>query len=75
MRSFQIEIPDAALDDLRTRLAMTRYPDQIAGSGWQYGMDLETLCDFVDYWRDGCSSGDCFAERRSGAREPAAAAR
>lgn len=53
MKPFRIDIPDAALDDLKLRLDMTRYPDQIAGSGWDYGMDLATLREFVDYWRDG----------------------
>ena len=53
MQEFRIDIPDEALDDLRLRLSLTRYPDQIEGSGWDYGMDLGVLRPLMDYWRDG----------------------
>ena len=39
------------LDDLRDRLARTRWPDQIPGSGWGYGTDLAYLQDLCEYWR------------------------
>ncbi len=50
---FRIHVPDAALDDLRARLARARWPDEIPGSGWTYGTDLATMKDLVAYWRDG----------------------
>ncbi len=50
---FRIDIPDAALADLRERLARTRFPDEIPGAGWDYGTDLGYLRELVDYWRDG----------------------
>jgi len=50
---FRIDIPDEALEDLQWRLDRTRYPDQIEGSGFRYGMDLDVLRSYVDYWRDG----------------------
>jgi len=40
---FVIGVPEAVLDDLRERLARTRYPDQIAGSRWDYGTDRAYL--------------------------------
>ncbi len=49
---FTIDVPDAVLDDLRERLSRTRYPDQIAGSGWDYGTDRAYLVELCDYWRD-----------------------
>ena len=49
---FTIDVPDALLDDLRERLARTRYPDQIPGSGWDYGTDRDYLVELCDYWRD-----------------------
>lgn len=52
MEKFEIDIPQADLDDLKLRLSMTRYPDVLAGAGWDYGMDLETLRRVVDYWKD-----------------------
>jgi len=39
------------LADLRDRLARTRWPDQIDGSGWTYGVDVAYLRRLCDYWR------------------------
>src|SRR5581483_5484237 len=50
---FRIDIPDAVLDDLRDRLARTRFPEQIPGAGWDYGTELGYLRELVGYWRDG----------------------
>jgi pimeloyl-ACP methyl ester carboxylesterase len=47
---FTIAIPDATLKDLRTRLEKTRWPDQIEGSGWAYGMDTTYLKELMSYW-------------------------
>jgi pimeloyl-ACP methyl ester carboxylesterase len=52
MKKFQIDVPQADLDDLHLRLSMTRFPDELDGSNWEYGMDLATLRRFVDYWKD-----------------------
>jgi pimeloyl-ACP methyl ester carboxylesterase len=49
---FDIHIADAVLDDLRDRLARTRLADQIAGTGWEYGIPLDYLRELVAYWRD-----------------------
>jgi microsomal epoxide hydrolase len=51
LRPFRIEVPEADLDDLRDRLARTRWPDQIPGSGWGYGTDMEYLRDLCDTWQ------------------------
>jgi pimeloyl-ACP methyl ester carboxylesterase len=51
IRPFRVEVPDAVLDDLRDRLARTRWPDQIPGSGWDYGTDLAYLQDLCGYWQ------------------------
>jgi epoxide hydrolase len=49
---FEIHVDDSVLDDLRNRLASTRLPDQIEGSGWEYGIPVDYLRELVDYWRD-----------------------
>src|SRR5262245_58936034 len=49
---FQIHVDDSVLSDLRTRLALTRFPDQIAGTGWEYGAPIDYVRDLVEYWRD-----------------------
>ncbi len=50
--AFTIHVPDAALYDLQQRLALTRWPDQIPASGWQYGTDLTYLQELVTYWQN-----------------------
>jgi epoxide hydrolase len=52
LRPFRVEVPEAVLDDLRDRLARTRWPDQIPGSGWGYGTDLAYLQDVCDTWQN-----------------------
>ncbi len=51
MTPFQIAVPQAVLDDLRTRLERTRWPDQVAGAGWDYGTNLPYLQDLLGYWQ------------------------
>lgn len=50
---FTVRVDDAVLADLRDRLARTRFPDQPAGTGWEYGIPLAYLRELVDSWRDG----------------------
>jgi len=50
---FQIRVPETVLQDLRERLARTRFPDAVAGSVWGYGAELDYLRDLAAYWRDG----------------------
>ncbi|MDA1271919.1 MAG: epoxide hydrolase [Chloroflexi bacterium] len=50
---FKIEIPDAVLDDLTERLGRTRWPDEIPGSDWDYGTNLDYIKGLVEYWRTG----------------------
>lgn len=51
--AFQIKIPQDRLDDLRHRLAQTRWPDELPGAGWEAGVPLDYLKDLADYWRTG----------------------
>ena len=51
VRPFTIAVEDSVLDDLRKRLADTRWPDEIPGSGWDYGSNLAYLKELVEYWR------------------------
>jgi pimeloyl-ACP methyl ester carboxylesterase len=49
---FEIDIPQADIDDLKARLANARLPAQIPGTGWEYGTNAEYLKDLVDYWQN-----------------------
>src|SRR4030095_3380164 len=44
-------IGDAVLDDLRDRLARTRWPDEPPGEPWSAGASLDYLKSLVEYWR------------------------
>jgi pimeloyl-ACP methyl ester carboxylesterase len=48
---FRIEIPEDRLDDLRQRLAHTRWPDELPGAGWEAGVPLGYLKDLAHYWQ------------------------
>jgi hypothetical protein len=50
---FGINIPQADLDDLSERLARTRWPDQLPGVGWDYGIPLEYVRELAGYWQTG----------------------
>lgn len=51
--AFTIAVPDVILVDLQERLARTRWPDQIPGTGWDYGADTAYLRDLAASWREG----------------------
>ena len=53
IRPFRIDIPQADLDDLRDRLARTRWPDELPGVGWTRGVPLGYLKELAAYWADG----------------------
>jgi epoxide hydrolase len=50
---FRVEIPQADLDDLRDRLARTRWPDELPDVGWDRGVPLGYLQALAEYWRTG----------------------
>jgi pimeloyl-ACP methyl ester carboxylesterase len=53
IRPFNIHIPQAALVDLRQRLAATRWPDQETVADQSQGAQLAKLQELVRYWSSG----------------------
>ncbi|WP_106399223.1 epoxide hydrolase family protein [Actinocorallia populi] len=53
IRPFRIDIPQADLDDLRDRLARTRWSRELPGEGWSRGVPVAYLRELADHWRDG----------------------
>lgn len=49
-QEFAIRIPDSLLDDLRLRLTNVRWPGQVAGTGWDRGVNQDDLRALVDHW-------------------------
>lgn len=51
IRSFQINVPDTELADLKLRLERARFVDHIEGTSFQYGFNSNYLKQVVEYWR------------------------
>jgi hypothetical protein len=47
---FRARVPQADLDDLRDRLARTRWPGELAGAGWSRGVPPGYLRELAGYW-------------------------
>ncbi|MFD1560425.1 epoxide hydrolase family protein [Paraburkholderia silviterrae] len=48
---FRVTIPAAALQDLKVRLAATRFPEKETVDDWSEGVPLEKMKALVEYWR------------------------
>lgn len=44
---FEVAIPDTVLDDLKRRLANTRWPDDFANDDWSYGANTAYIRDLA----------------------------
>jgi hypothetical protein len=51
IRPFHVKVPQEVLDDLRQRLAATRWPDRETVTDQSQGVQLETLKELVRYWQ------------------------
>ena len=51
IQPFKVRVPEETLKDLEDRLTRTRWPDEIPGSGWDYGANLDYVKELVEYWR------------------------
>ena len=51
VQPYRVEIPQADLDDLQARLGRVRWPDELHGAEWSYGVPLDYVRELVDYWR------------------------
>ena len=52
IRPFRVEIPQADIDDLKRRLADTRWPEKETVADHSQGVPLATMQQLVAYWRD-----------------------
>jgi len=53
METFRIDVPQADLDDLHHRLDHTRWPAEIPGAGWDYGVPSRYVRELAERWRHG----------------------
>jgi pimeloyl-ACP methyl ester carboxylesterase len=53
IRPFRVDIPEAALTDLRQRIAATRWPDKETVTDHSQGVPLATMRKLAQYWQTG----------------------
>jgi pimeloyl-ACP methyl ester carboxylesterase len=52
IKKIEISIAQSFLDDLKVKLKLTRWPDEIEGSGWTFGASLSYMKELAAYWTD-----------------------
>jgi epoxide hydrolase len=61
-RPFVVDIPAAQLADLKTRLALTRYPEKETVEDWQQGVPLAYVRELATYWQERYDWRHCEAQ-------------
>ena len=61
IRPFTLAIPESQLDDLNSRIDLTRWPEKEAVDDWSQGTPLAALQDLLAYWRSGYDWRRCEA--------------
>ena len=62
VRPFQVEFPEEAIDDLRRRVAATRWPSKELVADRSQGVQLPTVQALAAYWLDGYDWRRCEAK-------------
>lgn len=50
IKKIEIQIAQQHLDKLKEKIRNTRWPDEIEGSGWNYGASLYYMKELADFW-------------------------
>ncbi|KAK5993058.1 Putative epoxide hydrolase [Cladobotryum mycophilum] len=54
IRPFKVEVPDATIQRLKDKLALTTWPDEVGFSDdWNFGAPLSDVKRLAEYWRNG----------------------
>ncbi len=61
IRPFTLAVPQQELDDLNTRIDLTRWAEKETVADWSQGTPLAALQDLVAYWRHGYDWRRCEA--------------
>ena len=51
IKPFKVHVSDADIADLKQRLHLTRWPDQIPNTEWRYGAKTDYIQKLCDYWQ------------------------
>lgn len=49
---YTISISDSQLDDLKQRLSLAKFPDELDGAEWDLGAPLQDVKRLTKYWKD-----------------------
>jgi pimeloyl-ACP methyl ester carboxylesterase len=50
IKKIEISIAQALIDDLKTKIQLTRWPDELENSSWNYGASMSYMKELTDYW-------------------------
>lgn len=49
---YKIKVSKEEIEDLKIRLANTRWPDEVTDANWHYGVPLQKMKGIIQYWKD-----------------------
>lgn len=52
MAAYTINVPDSKLEELKTKLSVATFPDELPDAGWDYGAPLADIKRLAKYWQD-----------------------
>ncbi|KAI1078342.1 alpha/beta-hydrolase [Whalleya microplaca] len=52
IKHYNIAIEDSRLEDLKLRLSLARFPDELDGAGWEMGAPLADVKRLAKYWQE-----------------------
>ena len=50
-KPFKLAVPDADIELLQKKLELVRFPDELDGAAWDYGVPLEDVKRLTEYWK------------------------
>lgn len=50
---FTISVPEEKLENLRKKLELVDFPDELNDAGWDYGAPLQDIQRLVNHWKTG----------------------
>ncbi|KAI1321271.1 microsomal epoxide hydrolase [Xylariaceae sp. FL0255] len=52
IKPYKISVPDSELEDLKARLKLTRFPDELESAEWDMGSPLSDVKRLTKYWQE-----------------------
>ncbi|KAI1842814.1 hypothetical protein JX266_010990 [Neoarthrinium moseri] len=52
VKPYSISVPDSRLKDLKQRLSLAKFPDELDEAGWDMGAPLQDVKRITKYWHD-----------------------